>query len=304
MERSSSRDRACNRGGRLTLQSEVAPLRRVLLKHARDAFVDPARVDEQWTSLNYTSAPDYEAACRESDALAGLLEGLGITLDWMPAEDTGLDSIYVRDASVVSDAGVVLCRMGKGARAHEPEAQGRFFESSARTVRGAISGGATLEGGDVAWLDEQTLVVGRGYRTNEAGIAQLTELVPDGVEVVRVPLPHHRGPADVFHLMSMLSPLAPDLLLVYSPLLPVPFRELLQTRGFELVEVPEGEADTMGCNVLAVAPRVAVALAGNIETRRRMEAVGVEVHTYVGSEISTKGCGGPTCLTRPLERGV
>nr|NIU20403.1 hypothetical protein [Actinomycetota bacterium]NIU68107.1 hypothetical protein [Actinomycetota bacterium]NIV56885.1 hypothetical protein [Actinomycetota bacterium] len=124
---------------------------------------------------------------------------------------------------------------------------------------------------------------------------------PD-VEVVEVPLPHHRGPADVFHLMSMLSPLADDLLLVYSPLLPVPFRELLLDRGNRLVEVPDEEFDSMGCNVLAVAPRVAVATEGNPETRRRMEAAGVEVHTYGGREISAKGCGGPTCLTRTLER--
>ena len=121
-------------------------------------------------------------------------------------------------------------------------------------------------------------------------------------EIVTVPLPHWRGPGDVFHLMSVISPLALDLALVYSPLLPVPFREALLDRGIDLVEVPDEEFDSMGCNVLAVAPSVAVAMEGNPETRRRMEAAGVEVHTYVGSEISAKGCGGPTCLTRPLER--
>lgn len=291
-------------GGRVTLQSEVAPLRSVLLKHARDAFVDPARIGEQWAALNYSAAPELDAACRESDALAALLEELGVALEWMPAEDTGLDSIYVRDASVVCDAGVVLCRMGKGARADEPAAQGRFFEDAARLVHGAISGTATLEGGDVVWLDGQTVAVGRGYRTNEAGIGQLADLVADDVEVVPVPLPHYHGPADVFHLMSMLSPLADDLVLVYSPLLPVPFRELLLERGLELIEVPDEEFDTIGSNVLAVAPRVAIALDGSPETRRRMEAAGVTVHTYTGVDISVKGRGGPTCLTRPLERGV
>jgi N-dimethylarginine dimethylaminohydrolase len=126
-------------------------------------------------------------------------------------------------------------------------------------------------------------------------------LLPD-VDILSVPLPHFRGPDDVFHLMSMLSPLDDDLLLVYSPLMPVSFRSLLLERGFSLIEVPEAEFASQGCNVLAIAPRVAVALDGSPETRRRMEAAGVEVHTYVGHEISVKGCGGPTCLTRPLER--
>jgi N-dimethylarginine dimethylaminohydrolase len=192
--------------------------------------------------------------------------------------------------------------MGKAARAGEPDAQRRFFESIDVAVREGIEGKGTIEGGDATWLDPMTLAVGRGYRTNAEGIAQLTELLPADVEVVPVPLPHWKGPSDVFHLMSMLSPLAEDLLLVYSPLLPVPFREWLLGRGFGLVEVPDEEFESMACNVLAVAPRKVVAVDGSPETRRRMEAAGVEVHTYRGSEISVKGCGGPTCLTRTLER--
>ena len=286
----------------MTLQSEVAPLRRALLKHARDGFVSPERIAEQWAELGYLGAPDYDTACREFDGFADLLEKLGVRLEWMPATDVGLDSIYGRDASVVCNAGVVLCRMGKAARAEEPEAQGRFFDGAGLPTRGAIGGGGTLEGGDATWLDRATLAVGRGYRTNDEGIDQLEALLPDDVELLRVPLPHWKGAGDVFHLMSMLSPLAEDLLLVYSPLLPVPFRESLLGRGFQLVDVPDAEFDSMGCNVLAVAPGVAVAVEGNPETRRRMEAAGVEVHTYVGVEISAQGCGGPTCLTRTLER--
>ena len=287
----------------MTSQSEVAPLRRVLLKHARDAFASQARVDEQWRALGYVSAPAYDAACREFDAFAGLLEELGVALEWMPADDVGLDSIYVRDASIVCDDGVVLCRMGKSARAGEPAAQRDHLTTIGARVRGAVDGDATIEGGDVAWLDRRTLAVGQGYRTNDAGLAQIRALLPAEDDVVPVPLPHWKGPGDVFHLMSMLSPLAEKLLLVYSPLLPVRFRQSLLERGFELVEVADEEWDSMACNVLAVAPSVAVAVEGNPVTRRRMEAAGVEVHTYAGGEISVKGCGGPTCLTRPLERG-
>jgi N-dimethylarginine dimethylaminohydrolase len=287
----------------VTLQSETAPLRRVLLKHARDAFVNPARVEEQWEGLGYLERPDFDAACREYDAFAGLLERLGAELAWMEPVDAGLDSIFVRDASVITDSGVLLCRMGKASRSEEPQLQRRFFESVGFDSPATVAAPGMLEGGDVTWLDANTVAVGRGYRTNASGIEQLGGVVPGDVEIVEVPLPHRRGPGDVFHLMSMLSPLAEDLLLVYSALLPVPFREFLLARGFHLIEVPDEEFDSMACNVLAVAPRVAVAVDGNPETRRRMEAAGVEVHVYEGTEISAKGCGGPTCLTRPLMRG-
>ncbi len=286
----------------MTYQSDVEPLRRVLLKHPRDAFVSEQRVAEQWEPLNYFGMPDVDEACREFDAFSSLLDGLGVRLEWAPPEDVGMDSIYVRDASVVSDAGMIQCRMGKGARADEPAAGARVFETLGLRMAGAIGGAGTVEGGDVTWLTRTLLAVGRGYRTNEAGVEQLTALLPE-VEVIRVPLPHWKGSNDVFHLMSMLSPLAEDLLLVYSPLLPVPFRDRLLAQGFAFVEVPEEEFESQGCNVLAVAPRLAVALEGNPETRRRMEVAGVEVHSYVGREISMKGSGGPTCLTRPLERG-
>lgn len=285
-----------------TYQSDVAPLRRVLLKHVRHAFQRPARIREQWKELNYLGEPDFDEACRESDAFTALLQRLGASIEWMPAEDGGMDSLYVRDASIVTDQGAILCQMGKEARAEEPARHGTTYAKLGVPVLGSIEGGGTVEGGDVTWLSPTCLAVGRGYRTNRGGIDQLRSLLADDVELLEVPLPHWKGPVDVFHLMSMLSPLADDLLLVYSPLLPVPFRQLLLERGFDLVEVPDEEFDSMGCNVLAVAPRVAVALDGNRETRRRMEAAGVEVHTYAGREISQKGCGGPTCLTRTLER--
>ncbi len=170
-------------------------------------------------------------------------------------------------------------------------------------IVGELSGPATAEGGDLCWLDPSTLLAGRGYRTNDEGIAQLRALVtPLGIEVVAFDLPHLRGREACLHLLSLMSPLAPDLAVVYPRLMPVRLVELLLDRGVELVEVPDEEFNSMGANVLALAPRVALALDGNPETRRRMEAAGVDVRTYRGVEISRKGDGGPTCLTRPLVR--
>jgi N-dimethylarginine dimethylaminohydrolase len=285
-------------------QSEVGVLRRVLLKHPGEAFPPEEILELQGESLNYSRKPDPTRAADEHDALVDLLEHLGAEVQLLPAHPgTTMDSMYVRDASILTDGGIILCRMGKEARAGEPEAQAEAFHSGGVPVLGAIEGTGQLEGGDFIWLNGRTAAVGRGYRTNDEGVRQL-EAMLDGYaeELVVVPLPHWKGPSDVFHLMSVISPIDTDLALVYSPLLPVPFRELLLSRGIGLVEVPDGEFDTMACNVLAVGPRVCVMLEGNPETQLRLEDAGVEVHTYRGLEISHPGEGGPTCLTRPLLR--
>jgi len=285
-------------------QSDVLPLRSVLLKHARVAFADQPTLDTAWEDLGYLGRPDFAGAVAEYEGFLALLESLRVEVHLVPADpETGPDSIYVRDAAVVSDRGAVLCRMGKPAREGEPAAAERALRAAGIRIVGRIEGTGRLEGGDVAWIDGRTVAVGRGYRTNGEGIRQLHRLLRDDVDrVVSVPLPHWRGPGDVFHLMSMFSPVDRDLAVVYSPLLPVPFRELLLEHGYDLVDVPDEEFETMGCNVLAVGPRRCVALDGSPITRQRLEAAGAEVYTYRGREISAKGGGGPTCLTRPLVR--
>jgi N-dimethylarginine dimethylaminohydrolase len=277
----------------------------VVLKHARDAFPPGEALEAQWREMGYKRRPDPSRASEEHDALSQLLTDLGVRVDLLPRNpDTGVDSIYVRDASIVTDRGVILCSMGKPGRRTEPKAQGDAFDGMGVPILGAIEEPGRLEGGDFLWLDLDMVVVGRGYRTNDEGIRQVRDLLSESVqEIVVVPLPHWRGPGDVFHLMSIISPLDRDLALVHSPLLPVPFRELLISRGIGLVEVPREEFESMGCNVLAVAPRVCVMLEGNPGTRRRLEEAGVEVHAYRGEEISVPGEGGPTCLTRPMLRG-
>jgi len=285
--------------------SEVAPLRRLLLKHPKDAFVDERCIEAQWRDLRYTARPDLKRAASEHERFADLLRGPEIEVLCLPRDEaTGLDSIYVRDAVVVSARGAILGNMGKAQRRGEPEASARFFESAGIPIAGRIEGEGRLEGGDVVFLDERTVAVGQGYRSNAEGIRQLRTILGDEVtEIVPVPLPHWNGPEDVLHLMSLLSPIDIDLLLVHSRLLPAPFRQWLLARGIELLEVPDRECATMGCNVLALAPGRCVMLEGNPRTRRLLEGAGCEVLTYEGKEISLKGAGGPTCLTRPLLRG-
>jgi len=284
--------------------SEVAPIRRLLLKHCREGFVSQQKIDGEAGALNYSGVPDFGAALHEYDALVELFNRFEMEIDMLPAHDeTTLDSIYVHDPVIISNRGAVLCNMGKRERAQEPGAIAAHLDELGIPVLGSIEGEGRLEGGDLVWLGDRVVAVGEGYRTNAEGIRQLGRLLGETIDdLIVVPLPHWNGPADVLHLMSMLSPIDSDLLLVYSPLLPVPFRQWLVAQGFELVEVPEEEFSTMGCNVLAVAPRQCIMLAGNPETEQRLTSAGAEVSTYTGTEISLKGEGGPTCLTRPLLR--
>jgi N-dimethylarginine dimethylaminohydrolase len=290
----------------LSAQSETAPIRTLLLKHPRQAWLNPGEVRKQWRPLGYTGEPDFARAVDEYDRFVDLLRGSVPGIHFLPEDvRTGLDSIYVRDAALVTERGLILCRMGKELRRGEPEAIGDFARASGWPVLGAIREPGTVEGGDVVWLDARAMAVGHGYRTNAEGIRQLRRLTADFVrEVIEVPLPHWQGPGDVLHLMSMLSPVDTDKLLVHSRLLPVPFRKRLLELGFELLEVPEIEYPAMACNVLALAPGKCLALAGNPGTLEVLGRAGIEVLTYEGREISVKGAGGPTCLTRPVARSV
>jgi N-dimethylarginine dimethylaminohydrolase len=286
-------------------QSEVATIRRVLLKRPLDAFVDERRIEAEWRDLRFTARPDLRRAQAEHDRFADILARSGAEVLCLPRDEgTGLDSIYVRDAVVVSDGGAILCGMGKRQRRGEPAASGRWLEAAGLPIAGRIEGSGRLEGGDVVFLDARTVAVGQGYRTNAEGIRQLRQILAASVdEVIPVPLPHWSGPDDVLHLMSLLSPVDVDLVLAHSRLLPAPFREWLLGRGTEILEVPSEEFPTMGCNVLATGPGRCVMIDGNPRTRGVLERAGCEVVVYDGTEISLKGSGGPTCLTRPLVRG-
>jgi N-dimethylarginine dimethylaminohydrolase len=284
--------------------SEYGRLTHVAVKHVRDAFVDDATIDALWKALHFTARPDLGRAIDEHDRFIDILKTTGAEITSLPIDPaTTLDSIYARDASIVSPRGVILCAMGKRSRGGEPPAQERAFgELGVLPIAGRISPPGTLEGGDLIWLDSRTVAVGRGYRTNAEGIRQLRALVGPDVDVCEVPLPHWRGEQDVMHLMSLISPIDRDAAVVYSPLMPVMFREWLLERGIDLIDVPDEEFETMGTNVLALAPRRCLMLKGNPLTRTALERAGAEVIEYDGSEISVKGAGGPTCLTRPLLR--
>jgi N-dimethylarginine dimethylaminohydrolase len=275
--------------------NSTGALRRVLLR--------PPHTDElaTWREYGWRAEPDPVVIAREHAELCALLSGAGAQVVLAEEPVAGdPDAIYVYDPVLIGPEGAILLRIGKPGRLTEAEALAPVLELGGTPVVARLEAPATADGGDMFWLDERTLLVGRSYRTNDAGLAAIRALLPD-VDVIAFDLPHQRGRAEVLHLMSLVSPLDEDLVVAYMPLLPVRLVELFEQREIAIVEVPDEEFESMGANVLALGPRVALALARNEETRRRLERARVTVHVYEGMELS-KGDGGPTCLTRPLLR--
>jgi dimethylargininase len=280
-------------------QSMVAPLRRVLLVRP----VPPPNPN-CWRNFGYVHPIDQERAAAEHAALVTLLEREGIETIVVEPEDPALqDAIFPFDPVLVTSAGAILLRMGKELRQPEVAALERVLRDLGIPIVGRIQPPGTVEGGDCLWLDEHTLIVGRSYRTNDTGIAQLADLLrPQAVQVIAVDLAHWHGPSECLHLLSLLSPVDTDLVVAYLPLLPVRLVEMLVDRKIEIISVPEDEFATQAPNVLALAPRRCVILKENQRTIAALERAGCTVFVYEGREISHNRSGGPTCLTRPLLR--
>jgi N-dimethylarginine dimethylaminohydrolase len=282
--------------GAMSVRDTVGELRKVLIRELRPGDAGC------WQDYGWHDRPDPERAAAEHEALRELLSSRGAEVVVATSSmGPNPDGIYACDPALESPIGTVLLRPGKPRRRVEVEAMRAALETAGETVVGSLAEPATAEGGDLVWLDERTLLAGRSYRTNDAGLEQLRALLP-GVDVLAFDLPHLTGAGDVWHLRSFLSMLDHDLAVAFTPYMPARLMELLAERGVSVIECPGAEFGAMATNVLALAPRVALALEGNPETRALMERAGVEVLTYRGDEISRKGDGGPTCLTRPLDR--
>ncbi|MDF2065901.1 arginine deiminase family protein [Bacillus sp. Cr_A10] len=279
-------------------------LQRVIVKHPNEAFISQDHLANQWKVFNYLQEPDFEEAVREYKGFIEILEKHVALIDYLPAsEKVGLDSIYAHDPVKFTPAGAIILKSGKKLRQPEATVYKEFLTDKEIPIIGELTGEAVCDGGDIVWLDDKTLVVGRGYRTNDEAIRQLKEITAPFVdEFIIVQLPHDLGVEECLHLMSFISMVDKDLAVVYSPLMPVFFRQLLIERGIQLIEVPKEEYDNLGCNVLALAPRVCVLVEGNQSTKKQLLDAGATVYEYKGHEISVLGTGGPTCLTSPVIR--
>lgn len=284
--------------------SMYTPLKHVIVKHPKDAFRSQNHLSDEWKTFNYLSEPNFEEALKEYAEFVEILKKYVDTIDYLPLSDeVGLDSLYAHDPVKFTPKGAILLKSGKKLRQPEASVYKAFLKDKGISIIGELTGDAVADGGDIVWLDDQTLAVGRGYRTNDEAIRQLKEMTAGMVdEFIVVQLPHDLGEAECLHLMSFISMVDKDLAVVHSRLMPVFFRQLLVERGIQLVEVPKDEYDTLGCNVLALAPRVCVIPEGNTVTKQQLIEAGATVFEYKGHQISVLGTGGPTCLTCPVIR--
>jgi len=283
----------------------VAALQRVFVCSPRAAGWDQAERFARWHDLGFQRAPEFEKAQTQHESLVRELKNAGAEVLEMPAaSDLSLDAVYVHDASLPTDFGLIVLRPGKANRVPEGENHGSFCARLGIPTFGKIVDPAKTEAGDMVWLDSKTLLIGRGYRTNADGIRQMRELLePGGIQVVTAPLPYGPGPSACLHLMSLMSLVDENTVLVDLPWLAVETVELLRSRGFRLVEIDYSERDTLACNVLALGNNRLLAIEENHKTNDRIRRAGFDVRTFPGSEICINGSGGPTCLTRPLLRG-
>jgi len=282
----------------------VDPIKKILLNHPKNAFFNQNKINSEFKELNFFDAPDYNESLNEYEAFIDILKFHNIELYFLDGDNTNtIDSIYAHDPFIISNDGAIICNMGKKNRISEIENVKIFLKNNEIPILGEISAPGKLEGGDIVWIDKHNIAIGIGYRSNIEGVKQLSEILSGCVKnIIPVPLPHWNGPNDCLHLMSNLSPIDSNLFLVFSKLLPVQFIQYLKENKIELIEVPFNEYETMACNVLAIAPREVIMLEGNPITKKLLENENVIVHTYKGSEISLKGAGGPTCLTKPFLR--
>lgn len=282
----------------------VGTLQRVLVCSPRTAGWNQPEHAARWHNLGFHHAPDFATAQTQHQALCRELETAGAeVIDAPPAPALSLDAVYTHDASLATDFGLILMRPGKANRVAEARHHGSLCEAQSIPIFGTITPPGATEAGDILWLDAKTLLVGHGYRTNAAGIAQLrTLLAPKGVEVLSAPLPYGPGPSACLHLMSLISLLDEHTALVDLPWLAVETVELLKSRGFQFIPIDDSERDTLACNVLALGAKRLLAIEENRKTNARLRQAGFDVRTFPGSEICVNGSGGPTCLTRPLLR--
>lgn len=286
------------------LNSMYKSLQHVILKSPVEAFINQEYLNSEWKRFNYSSAPNYDEALHEYRMFEAIIKKYVKKIDYLPQNDNvGIDSIYAHDPVKFTPNGAIILNSGKTLRQKEADVYKEFLLEHDIAVIGQLSPEALCDGGDIVWIDDHTLAVGQGYRTNDIAIEEIRNITSDFVDdFIVVPLPHDKGEEECLHLMSVVSIIDEDLAVVYSPLMPVFFRRLLLNKGFKLIEVCEEEYDNLGGNVLALAPRVCVVPSGNPKIVSNIKSNGVTVHEYKGDEITYKGTGGPTCLTSPVVR--
>jgi arginine deiminase len=285
-------------------QSMTQKIEKIVLKHPKHAFLSQENLEKTWKAFNYLEQPDYAKVLEEYKIFEDIiLENVEDVLYLPESSEVGLDSIYTHDSVKITKEGSIFFNTGKVLRRNEANEMKKLLENNGIPTLGKIESPGKMEGGDILWIDEKTVAIGLGYRTNLEGINQFKALTKDFIEkYIIVPMPHGEGEAACLHLMSVISLISEKLAVVYSKYMPIFFREVLLNSGIVLIEVDDMEYDYLGSNVLALSPNKCVVMEGNPKIEQALKDKGCEVYTYPGHNLSYFGTGGPTCLTCPIFR--
>lgn len=285
-------------------QSMYKPIKKIMLKKPTEAFISQDNLHSSWQAFNYVKEPDYSKVLKEYKVFEGIIKDHVEEVLFLPESDqVGLDSIYTHDSVKITKKGAIFFNTGKVLRQKEGKEVEALFNANGIPTLGWIKAPGKMEGGDVVWLDDETVAIGLGYRTNMEGIKQFKELTKDFIKnVIVVQMPHAYGEAECLHLMSVISIVDKDLAVVYSKFMPIAFRNWLIEHGYTLIEVNDQEYDNLGSNVLALGPRTCLLMEGNPKIEADLKAHDCTVFTYPGEDVSFLGTGGPTCLTCPIVR--
>jgi dimethylargininase len=284
------------------VSSMTSALRRVALSKPGVALLEADAA--VW---NYGPTFDRHKVLAQHKTFSDLLVGHGVDIVWMDEDNPKIaDAVFSYDASLMTPAGAILMNPGKSLRQGEQALHQAFYQRQNIPVIGEITGDATAEAGDTLWLDNNTLAMGRGFRTNQSGIDQMTEILADqGITVHAFDVPYYHGAAACLHLMSLVSLVDTKTAAICETLFPVSLYQLMQAMGYNFISLPYDEyqaSGTLSGNILTVAPGESIMIDGFPETRNALEAAGINLQVFDGDALCI-GCeGGPTCLTRPILR--
>jgi N-dimethylarginine dimethylaminohydrolase len=282
--------------GACGIDSEWRTLRSVLL-HRPGAELEASASPNQVQML---ASIDVPRAGEEHDALAQAYRDAQVTVHRVePAAAPRPNQMFCADLVFLTPQGAILARPASTVRAGEEREVARRLADLGIPILRSISGRATFEGADAMWLDEGTVAVARGLRTNPEGIAQISAVLADmQVQVSPADLPF-----GTMHLMGMLRIVDRDLAVAWPRRTPHVVVEACRERGMQVIFLPEVGDHQMNraVNFVTLGPRRILLEHGYTKVQEFYERHGIECVTVAASEL-VKAAGGFGCLTGVLER--
>ncbi len=282
-------------GGDVGVTSEYRKLRKVLLCKP-DYY--------RWLPINEPAAKvmregqtfELGDAKKQHREFSEALSSAGVEVLYVECRKDRHYQVYTRDVGVPTRRGVLLGRFRESARKGEENFAEEAFIKGGIPIIGRVSEGS-LEGGDVHYVDDETLAIGVGARSTLEGIKE-AEGTLRGLGLTIIPVEFPEG---YLHLDLLFVVIGDRICVACIEMLPPSFLEMLKHKKFTMLEVSKEEAMELKSNVLSLDEKTVLSFRENRRLNDKLEALGFEV-LKPEINIFTRGGGGPRCLTFPLER--